>query len=470
MKKLLLLISFAVSTQFASYAQEQQQSSVVAPQNAEVVKPASENSEDMVKPKNGGKVKLKPYGFVRNYYFYDSRQITQSNAGLSNRIPKDELWNEAGDEDLNAVSQSSFLAISTRFGLNLSGLRVLNADVTAKAEGDFCGFSSSNTMIRLRHAYGKLQWQHNALLIGQTYTPFFAEYSPEVLSHAAGSPFQPESRSPQIRYEGSVDDWKFTAAAVWQFQYQSWGPDGKSSKYQLYAHVPEFVIGFDYKNDRGFTIGAGVDISTIRPRTQYETSYTVGVIKDTIWNADKSGYDRIEERDSTIKTKRLVKELFTSASPMFFIDYKNKENTFHILFKSIYGQNVAHFNMYSGYGVSKINEDGTQEYKPLRSLTNFVDLSWGKKFRGNFFAGYMKNFGASEDFVGDIYTLDKIKNIDYLWRVSPAISYTVSKFTFGLEYELTGVGYGDNVESNGSVKADRDVLNHRASAMIKFAW
>lgn len=469
MKKLLLLISFAVSMQIASYAQEQQQSSVVAPQNAEAAKPASENPETPEKPKNGGKVKLKPYGFVRNYYFYDSRQITQSNAGLSNRIPKDELWNEAHDEDLNAVSQSSFLAISTRFGLSLSGVRALNADVTAKAEGDFCGFSSSFTMIRLRHAYGKLQWKHNALLLGQTYTPYFAEYTPEVLSHAAGSPFQPESRSPQIRYEGSVNGWKFTAAAVWQFQYQSWGPDGKSTKYQLNANVPEFVVGFDYNNGKGFTVGAGVDITTLRPRTQYETSYTYAV-SDTAWNADKSAYTAITERDTTIKTKRLVKELFTSASPMVFVDYKNQENTFHVLFKSIYGQNIAHFNMYSGYGVRKINEDGTQEYKPLRSLTSFVDLSWGKKFRGNFFAGYMKNFGAKEDLVGDIYTLDKIKNIDYLWRVSPAISYTVSKFTFGLEYELTGVGYGDKVESDGSVNADRDVLNHRASAMIKFAW
>jgi len=46
---------------------------------------------------------LKCYGFVRNVFYYDSRQNIQSSMGLFNQIPKDESWNETHDEDLNAI-------------------------------------------------------------------------------------------------------------------------------------------------------------------------------------------------------------------------------------------------------------------------------------------------------------------------------------------------------------------------------
>ena len=101
------------------------------------------STPDLVKEKNGGKVKFKPYGFVRNYFYYDSRQNIQSNAGLYNQIPKDESWNETHDEDLNDISSATFLAITSRLGLDVSGVHVLNADLSAKIETDFCGFNAS---------------------------------------------------------------------------------------------------------------------------------------------------------------------------------------------------------------------------------------------------------------------------------------------------------------------------------------
>lgn len=91
-------------------------------------------SEDIIsdKPKSGGKPNLKPYGFVRNYFYYDSRQNYSSNMGLFGQIPKDEVYDKSNpDYDLNSESEMNYLAITTRLGLNVSGVRALNADLAA---------------------------------------------------------------------------------------------------------------------------------------------------------------------------------------------------------------------------------------------------------------------------------------------------------------------------------------------------
>ena len=74
------------------------------------------------------KTKFKFYGFVRNYFIYDSRQNYQSNEGLYNQIPKDQNLNELG-EDLNEISSSKFLAMTSRLGVDVSGIKAFNADL-----------------------------------------------------------------------------------------------------------------------------------------------------------------------------------------------------------------------------------------------------------------------------------------------------------------------------------------------------
>ena len=132
----------------------------------------------------------------------------------------------------------------------------------------------------------------------------------------------------------------------------------------------------------------------------------------------------------------------------------------------------------SGLGATAINEDGSMEYKPLRNFTTYIDLSYGKKWKVNLFGGFFKNLGMTDAVIEKVIENNKkekllyvngASNIDYIWRVCPAISYDINKFTVGAEYELTTVGYGKPDEF-GRVEAERDVMNNRVCVMFKFAW
>ncbi|MBQ2190413.1 MAG: hypothetical protein II452_06060, partial [Paludibacteraceae bacterium] len=71
---------------------------------------------------------FKLYGFVRNYFTYDSRESWSGTGDLYNYQPKDESWNQTvaaaeasgvPSEDLNATSTFRFLSMTTRLGLNI---------------------------------------------------------------------------------------------------------------------------------------------------------------------------------------------------------------------------------------------------------------------------------------------------------------------------------------------------------------
>lgn len=416
-------------------------------------------SEDIIsdKPKSGGKPNLKPYGFVRNYFYYDSRQNYSSNMGLFGQIPKDEVYDKSNpDYDLNSESEMNYLAITTRLGLNVSGVRALNADLAAKIEMDFCGFSGNNFMIRLRQAYFNMKWKEgkHTLLMGQTWHPVSGDL-PDVLGLASGSPFHPFNRSPQIRYDFKTAGLDFTAAALWQFQYKSVGPTGYDSKFNK---IPECYLGVDYSHN-GFKIGYGVDIISIVPRTS-------ATIQQQVEKTNEAGETVPEKVDKLVK----VDERLTTCSPVLYLSYTKKD--FSLKAKGILAENTPHLSMFNGYGVSEIYEDGSQAYTPIRSLTGYVNMCYGKKFKGNLFVGFSKNLGSKDELVdlSKVYTRSSVKNIDFMWRVCPAFSYNVSGFTIGLEYELTNVGYGDEVDTWGDVKSDRNVMNNRLCMMLKYAW
>ena len=53
---------------------------------------------------------FKLYGFIRNYFIYDSRESLSGTADLFYYLPKDR--NMLGDEDINATSSFRFLALT----------------------------------------------------------------------------------------------------------------------------------------------------------------------------------------------------------------------------------------------------------------------------------------------------------------------------------------------------------------------
>ena len=97
------------------------------------------------------KPSFKFYGFVRNYACYDTRESLTSNSEQFYYMPKD-IKLDANGNDLNAQDNIMLLSITTRVGLNVSGLNFLGSKASAKIEADFAGFGTSNTVLRIRQA------------------------------------------------------------------------------------------------------------------------------------------------------------------------------------------------------------------------------------------------------------------------------------------------------------------------------
>ena len=95
---------------------------------------------------------FKFYGFIRNYFTYDSRENVSGTGDLFNYIPKDVKLNENG-EDLNAQSSFRFLALTSRVGVDVSGYYIGNVHLGAKVEADFySGLSKASNNVGLPSA------------------------------------------------------------------------------------------------------------------------------------------------------------------------------------------------------------------------------------------------------------------------------------------------------------------------------
>lgn len=467
MKKLVLSMAALLTLGSAAMAQE------------------SKGSNSDNKPQ---KVKVTPYGFVRNYFNYDSRQTYTVLGGEYNMIPKDEKWNMTEEEaantgiaryDENSDPTAHFLALTTRVGLKLEGPQVFGAATSGAIEADFGGFGSNNMVLRIRQAWMKLNWKSEMdtkeVLAGQTWHPLVGEIMPECLGMAVGAPFRPHSRTPQLRYIQYYGNYGFTAAAMYQLQYMNQGPnyaDGKwgstaSTVFANNAIVPELFLGLNYKTKSTY-IQLGADVQTIRPRT-------FGMI-----SADTDNDPMTPNKD----IKVAVDETVVSFTPTLYAQHVAGQ--FSVKARTMLAENTSHLNMImSGYGVTAMNADGSWEYTNLRNSTSYIDFAYTfgkeKHMRANLFFGYMKNLGlvdedanliaksagSDEANTGMVFCKGNYNNIDNMWRVAPSISYNLKHFNLGLEYEYTSVAYG-TLMTDGTVSNTHDVANHRICALIKY--
>ncbi len=393
-------------------------------------------------------VKFVPYGFIRNDFYYDSRENFETASGLFYIIPKDHAYNALG-EDVNEVSSSRFLSIAARLGLKVHAQQpILGAHMMAQLETDFAGFNGSTTMFRIRQAFARMSWKKADVTAGQTWHPMFGDVVPNIQSLATGSPFQPFNRSPQIRLDWRPSNLRMYVAGLYQLQYTTWGPNGASTEYQTNSKVPEVYFGLDWKYN-GWIVGAGADFLRVRPRVK---------VVQKVQN---------EGKESEVTHK--VDEALNSFSLCAFTQYTTPNKKFSVKAKTIYGENMAHLLLLSGYGVSKELEDGSYEYTNIKNSTSWLNITYGDVWQIGFFAGYMKNLGSDDHLLSDKTTyIFGYNNIDYVYRLSPMICYNIKRFSFGLEYEMTAAGYGDLNLETGRVENTHQVNNHRAVAVMMF--
>ena len=378
-------------------------------------------------------VKAEIYGFVRNYFTYDSRSCVQSNEGLFNMLPNDVIYASNGD-DLNAIPSVRFLSMTTRLGLNVAGPEIWGAKSTAKIESDFCGASSGTAFnLRIRQAYTKLAWGQSDLLVGQAWHPMAGDLMPEVFSLATGAPFNPFNRSPQVRYNyAPVKGLSFTAAALYQYQYGSVGLDGKTSNtYSRNALVPELFVGVTAKG-KHLTGMLGANVSTIAPRVT--------------------------------ANNMLVDERLTSYS--FMASGSLKVDDLSVRAKAVYGQNTSHMQQPTGFGIVETFDNGVNNYENMQLGSAWITMMYGKKLRYGFFAGWMKNYGSA----GEDFTSLVVRNntgLDQAYRFSPIVTYKVENMQIGLEYEHTAAAYGI-YHADGTVANTHWVPNNRICVMVKY--
>lgn len=400
------------------------------------------------------KIRLKPYGFVRNYITYDSRECVAVMGEMFNIIPKDELLNEDHSEDLNDVDKLSFVSFTTRLGVDVVGPNLGRAKSSAKIEADFSGYGANNTLFRIRQAYLSLSWDCTTLICGQTWHPMTNQVMPAVYGFGTSSPFMPFNRAPQIKVlVDAGKGWNFTAAALYQFPNLSTGPEGVSVSYSRWSMLPELYASWAHAGEH-LTYGVGVDLLSIMPR---KTSL-----------AERE----VLQEDGSMQTQMVqvrAKDRVMGISPEFFADYINGK--FNIKGKVVYAENTAHMTMVSGFGATSYDpQTGSYQYAPFRSVSTWMTATYGDKLKPGLMLGYAKNLGAKSDFM----SLDEIwvrhaRNTDYIYRISPSLSYTIKNLQLALEVDYTVVGYGDLL-LNGSVNALRDINNTRACLMIKYSF
>ncbi len=431
---------------------------------------AAADKEQKTEPKNNFKL----YGFIRNYFAFDSRESVSGTGDLFYYLPKDVKMNEAGTEDLNATSSFRFLALTSRLGVDVSGYSINNVHFGAKIEGDFyAGLSnSSNTnagvyfpgnakisgtaTARLRQAFATITWkelgkeQQNSvgLKIGQAWHPMAADH-PHLFSLEVGAPFGPFSRTPLAQMDANLGEhWVLSAAAIWQMQYQSTGPIGGSALYMKYGKTPEMYAALAYKS-KGFLLRAGVDMVSIKPRVLGQLD------------------------GNTVK----VSDRKTSVLGYVFTQYSYKK--FAVKAKTTFGQGGEHMNLMSGYAKIGENSDGSWNYASLRNSSSWLSMSYGKKWQGVLFLGYVKNLGLAEAASAplaksDVYFCSNgFSNINQMYRINPQVIYNIGKLNVGLEYQLTNVQYGeyDGGKLNEYGLATKNlhwVCNHRVNMMVKY--
>ena len=455
----------------------------------------AEKSEAPVKDHLQNHFKL--YGFIRNYFIYDSRESVSGTGDLFYYLPKDVSMKDG--MDVNATGSFRFLALTSRLGVDVSGYQIGNVHFGAKIEGDFyAGLTNSsnanasayfpgNTKIsgtaqaRLRQAYATITWKDLpmcknqkasvGLKIGQAWHPMAADI-PHLFSLEAGAPFGPFSRTPQVTMDASLGkNWVLSASAVWQMQYQSSGPVGTSAIYMKYGKTPELYAGLAFKTKGGFLVRAGIDMLSIKPRVFGSVAAPT------------------TEDPAAVKKIR-VSDRKTSLLYHLYAQYSYK--SFALKAKTTYGQGGEHMNLMSGYAKVGENEDGSWEYASLRNSSSWLSMSVGKKWQGVLFVGYVKNLGLAKESKNgpiakdDVYFCSNgFSNINQMYRINPQLIYNIGKLNVGLEYQWTAVQYGEyqkvildfgagatSVTSLNARGLATDNLhwvgNHRVNVMVKY--
>jgi hypothetical protein len=395
-------------------------------------------------------------GYVKNDFFYDTRQNVTIREGHFLLYPSDKSF-DANKIDLNDKSSLNFLSIQSRLTGNITAPDAFGAKTTGVIEADFFGnenaaFVDANGF-RLRHAYAKLSWDNAELLIGQFWHPLFiTSCFSDVISFNTGAPFQPFSRNPQIRFTYKIDGLRLFAAILEQRDFTS--PAGSTALRN--SAIPEFQGGLQYLSKD--------EVS----KTEIEAGLGGGYkILQPLLNTERLDTNKIINKISTLKF--VTNEKVNSFSSQVYFKYKTPSFTYKL--QGIYGQNLFDLLMMGGYAIKAVTDTLTNQvtYTPLNTLSSWTEFMYnaGDGVQLCLWAGYTKNLGSNDKItnytskVGGTsadatvrgYSSDNKSAIQSILRISPRIVINSGKLDFAFETEYTSAAYA-KLKADGTV--DRD--------------
>lgn len=356
------------------------------------------------------------YGFVRSDFIFDSRKSLTARENELNLYPLD-IVKDVNGKDINAVLQSNFLAITSRFGVKVKGPDVWGSKISGTIEGDFYATLEANIgSLRLRHAFINMEWTKTTLTLGQTWYPtFITEVSPGVVNFNAGILFNPFGWAPQVRVKQSFSkEFSITATAYKEGEFSTANVSSTLNAASINSPIPTLNAQIQYKGKHAF-LGAGVEYKSIQPLT-----------------------------DNGSTPKLVTTETVNSTTIFAYGKYFNDLLTLKAY--GISGQNLNNLVMLGGFTGNTVG--GIQSYDPTKTKSFWLDLSGnGKSVAPGLFFGTTKNDGASvaASTATEIYGrgVSGSRVIDDVWRLSGRIDFKKNKFRVAPELEYTAATYGD---------------------------
>jgi len=382
-------------------------------------------SQETEKPKFG----INFSGFVRNDVIFNSRQVVAARGENDFVLIPDPIILDADNNDINDVPNYNIIGFTTRLRGKIAGPDAFGAKTSGLIEMDFLGSTGlSKFDVRLRHAFVKLDWEKNQLLIGQYWHPMFVtDCFPKTVSFGAGITFNPFARNPQVKYTRKFSDkLNLSAAILSQGQYRSKGDHFS----QQNSGVPELNIHLQYKTDL-FTLGAQFDYQTLKPRIVTDSNF---VTNATISSVSYLAYFKLNLKPITIKLY------------------------------GIYGQGNDNMVMMGGYAITNKTYTPDQvsknivEYTAYNTMSYWIDLeTTGKKVKFGIFAGISKNLGAKDSVITSSY-VGRWGNVNSLMRVSPRLVFISNKVKVAFEIEYSTADYAEQeVDANGNAVAGSNI-------------
>ena len=366
---------------------------------------------------------IKFSGFVKNDFFWDSRQTVAAREGHFLLWPSP--VNLGGDgTDINGKANFNFLAVQSRLSGKITGPSAFGAKTSGLIEGDFFAQANDNVnLFRLRHAFVKLNWDHLEVMAGQYWNPLFVTGCfPGTVSFNTGTPLQSFARNPQLRLTYKVGGLSIMAAALSQRDYSSVGPAGASSSYLRNSAIPDMHLqvhfGTSSESDLNLLAGAGAAYKKIVPRLSSTPLLTTYSVDEEVGGLTAMAFAKVISGPITAKVQ------------------------------ARYGENIADVLGISGFAATELRDvlSGELAYSPLKSMTFWGELHSNGNPQVGIFGGLTRNNGSKESILSSTMVYGRGTTIRSLYRIAPRIIYNSGKVRVAAELEYTNAAYGANYD------------------------